>query len=128
MGTILFVDDEPNLRFLGRAILENSGYKVLVAGDGAEAVELFRQESSRIDLVILDVMMPRLSGQDTFRRLRGLNENVPVMFASGHTPEHLSSEEHQHVAGFVAKPYRPGELAAAVRASLDRRLQAPVRL
>src|SRR5262245_21109277 len=58
METILFVDDEPSLRQLGRAILENSGYKVLVAGDGVEAVEVFRKESDRIALVILDLTMP----------------------------------------------------------------------
>jgi DNA-binding response OmpR family regulator len=118
--TILFVDDEPNQRFLGQAILENSGYKVMVARDGLEAVEVFRRERNRIALVILDLIMPRLSGQDTFRSLRQLSDKVPVMFASGSKPEQLSAEENQHVAGYVAKPYRPRELAAAVRNTLDR--------
>ncbi len=118
--TILFVDDEPVLRHLGRTILERHGYRVLVANDGLQAVETFRAERDRVDLVVLDLTMPRLSGRDTFRQLRALDPAVRVLFASGYSSEQLSAGEQDEIAGFVPKPYRPKELAGMVREALDR--------
>jgi PAS domain S-box-containing protein len=123
--TILFVDDEPILRNLGRMILQQHDYRVLVAEDGIEALEVFQREQGKIDLVILDLTMPRLSGRDTFRELRLLDSEVRVLFASGFSHEQLSLEEQEQTAGFVAKPYRPRELATLVRETLDRAV--PVR-
>ncbi len=119
--TVLFVDDEPTLRSLGQAILERQGYEVLEAEDGIEALEIFREQRERIDLVILDLTMPRLSGQETLSALRAIDPHVMVLFASGYSPEQLSPEERAHIAGFVAKPYRPQELQAIVCEALDRR-------
>ena len=119
--TILFVDDEQVLRNLGRTILEKQGYCVLLAADGEQALEVFARERSRVGLVVLDLTMPRLSGRDTFRQLRALDPDVRILFASGYSAEQLSAEEHDQASGFVAKPYRPRELAAAVREALDRR-------
>jgi PAS domain S-box-containing protein len=116
--TVLVVDDEPLLRDLARAILEGQGYKVLLAGDGVEAVETYRRERS--DLVVLDLTMPRLSGREALRHLREIDPEVRVLFASGYTAEHLRDEEHRQVLGFVKKPYRPEDLAYAVRTALDR--------
>jgi CheY-like chemotaxis protein len=116
--TVLVVDDEPLLRDLARAILENQGYKVLLAGDGVEAVDTYRRERS--DLVVLDLTMPRLSGREALRHLRAIDPEVRVLFASGYTAEHLRAEEHEQALGFVKKPYRPEDLAYAVRAALDR--------
>jgi PAS domain S-box-containing protein len=118
--TILLVDDEPMIRNLGRTILQRYGYQVLLAEDGLQAVEVFRRHASGIDLVILDLTMPRLSGRDAFRRLRQLDPDVRVLFASGYSAEHLTEEEHTRVLGFVSKPYRPQELAQRVREALDR--------
>jgi PAS domain S-box-containing protein len=117
--TILFVDDEPILRNLGRTILQQHGYRVLVAEDGIEAIELFQREQGKIDLVILDLTMPRLSGRDTLRELRLLDTEVRVLFASGFSHEQLSIEEQEQTVGFVAKPYRPRELVSLVRQTLD---------
>jgi two-component system cell cycle sensor histidine kinase/response regulator CckA len=125
MGTVLFVDDEPTLRSLGRTILERYGYEVLMAEDGVEALEQFRLRRGTIDLVILDLLMPRLSGHETFRALQKIDRQVAVLFASGDLPDQLSLDEHDQIVGFVAKPYRPRELAAAVRTVLDRRSQVP---
>jgi two-component system, cell cycle sensor histidine kinase and response regulator CckA len=119
--TVLFVDDEPHLRVLGKAVLELHGYAVLLAEDGLEAVEVFRREQQRIDLIVLDLSMPRLSGDDTFHAIRAMNDRVPVLFASGYSHDALSERENPQIAGFVAKPYRPGDLAAAVRETLERR-------
>jgi DNA-binding response OmpR family regulator len=101
-------------------ILQQHGYRVLVAEDGIEAIEVFQRERGRIDLVILDLTMPRLSGRDAFRELRSLDSEVRVLFASGFTHEQLSIEEQEQTVGFVAKPYRPRELATLVRQTLDR--------
>jgi PAS domain S-box-containing protein len=119
--TILLADDEAALRNLALAILQRRGYQVLLAEDGLQAVELYRANRDRIDLVILDLTMPRLSGRDAFHQIRQLNPEVRVLFASGYSPDHLSAEEHQHLAGFVSKPYRPDGLAAAVHEALAAR-------
>jgi CheY-like chemotaxis protein len=116
--TILVADDESLLRGLARAILERQGYKVLLAGDGVEAVETYRRQRS--DLVVLDLTMPRLSGREALRQLRAIDPNVRVLFASGYTAEHLHAEEQALALGFVKKPYRPEDLAYAVRTALDR--------
>lgn len=122
--TILLVDDEPLLRNLGRTILEKFGYRVVLANDGQEAIEAYDRQRHEIDLVILDLTMPRVSGRDALRQLIALNSDVRVLFASGYTAEHLTEEDHEHIAGFVSKPYRPDELAAAVRTALDRQPSA----
>jgi PAS domain S-box-containing protein len=117
--TILLVDDEALVRNLGRAILEGFGYRILLANDGQEAIEVYRRERQRIDLVILDLTMPRLSGRDALHQLLEINPNVRVVFASGYSAEHITEEDHEHIYGFVSKPYRPEDLALAVRTALD---------
>ncbi len=119
--TILLVDDEPMLRQLGRAVLRQYGYEVLLADDGLQAVEVFRGGRTYIDLVLLDLTMPRLSGRETLRRLREIDPDVPVVFASGYSVELSAGANADDVQGFVRKPYREEDLAAAVRQALDRR-------
>jgi hypothetical protein len=119
--TILVVDDEPMIRNLGRTILQRQGYDVLLAEDGQQAVEIYQREKKRIDLVILDLTMPRLSGRDTLRQLRQLRPDVPVLFASGYSADQMTETEREGVLGFINKPYRPQELANTVRAALNKR-------
>jgi PAS domain S-box-containing protein len=116
--TILLADDEAVLRNLGRAILERYGYHVLLAQDGQEAVEIYRRDRDRIDLVILDVTMPRLSGRDALSQMRADNPSVRVLLSSGYSVE-VNAEQTGGMIGFISKPYRPEELLAAVRAALD---------
>jgi CheY-like chemotaxis protein len=110
------------IRSVGRAILERFGYQVLVAEDGLEAVELYQREQGKIDLVILDLTMPRLSGHDAFRRLVEINPRIRALFASGYSAEHVSKDTHERILGFVGKPYRPDDLAQMVRTALDKSL------
>src|SRR5262249_28019048 len=117
---ILLVDDEPMVRTLGRTILEAHGYRVVVAEDGLQAVERYRREQGTIDLIVLDLTMPRLSGRDTFKRLVQLDSEVRVLFASGYAAEQAVGGEYDLPCDFISKPYRPQELAARVRAALDR--------
>jgi PAS domain S-box-containing protein len=118
--TVLLVDDEQMIRTLGSAILERAGYRVLLAEDGEQAVEMYRRQREKIDLVVLDLTMPRLSGQDAFRQMELIDPSVRVLFASGYSSEAVSPEELDQVAGFIGKPYRMDELTRAVREALDR--------
>ncbi len=118
--TVLLVDDEDMIRRVGSTILGRYGYKVLLAEDGEHALEVYREHGAHIDLVIMDQMMPRLSGRDAFRRLLAVNPRARVLFSSGYSGEHLSDDDRRRSAGFINKPYRPEDLARTVRAALDR--------
>ncbi len=118
-GTILMVDDEPMLLNIARAVLQQAGYTVRLAADGEKAVEVYREEHQSIDLVVLDRTMPRLSGQEALRQMRQITPAVPVLIASGYSSEQLSDEEREIVLDFLAKPYSPADLLAAVRAALE---------
>jgi two-component system cell cycle sensor histidine kinase/response regulator CckA len=114
--TILLVDDEAMIRDLARAVLEQSGYQVLTADDGVEAVEVFDRERGRVALVILDVTMPRMSGRDAFREMVRLDPSARVLFSTGYSAEDIV--ELDGAVGLLSKPYRPDELLAAVREAL----------
>jgi PAS domain S-box-containing protein len=111
-GTILLVDDETMIRQLGRAVLESAGYTVLEAEDGAIAMEIFREQHAQIDLVILDLTMPRLSGRDVFRQIQAIDPAARVLFSSGYSADDLS--ELDGAKGLLSKPYRPPDLLMAV--------------
>ncbi|QJX00439.1 hybrid sensor histidine kinase/response regulator [Frigoriglobus tundricola] len=117
-GTVLVVDDEEMIRNLAAAALQGRGYRVLQAADGQQALETYAAQRDAIDLVILDLTMPVLSGHEAFRQLLTLNPAVRVLFVSGYAVEQLSDLEKQSMAGFVKKPYRPTELLQAVDAVL----------
>jgi signal transduction histidine kinase len=117
--TVLLVDDEVMIRNLARTILQRYGYQVLVAEDGRQAVQIYGREKGRIDLVILDLTMPHMSGRETLQELRSLNPRVRVVFSSGYSVEHLKQLAGDGVAGFASKPYRPEDLARTVRKVLD---------
>jgi CheY-like chemotaxis protein len=118
--TILFVEDESAVRNIGKTILQRFGYRVLVAEDGVQALEVYRREGHRVDLVILDLTMPRLSGRDTLRELVNIDPAVRVVFSSGYSAEAPVPADERNVLGFIGKPYRPDELATVVRGVLDR--------
>ncbi len=119
--TILLVEDEPTVLELARAALEHYGYQVLTAQNGLEAIATYRDHQSEIALVILDVVMPKLGGRETFRELRRIDPGVKAILASGYdTSQSLVRELLQSgVCGLVRKPYQIRELAQAVRRALD---------
>jgi PAS domain S-box-containing protein len=114
--TVLLVDDEAMIRDLGRAVLTRAGFRVLTADDGAEAVEVFARQFAEIDLVILDVTMPRMSGRDAFRHMTEIHPAARILFSTGYSADDLAEVDSS--AGLLSKPYRPQELVAAVRAAL----------
>ena len=114
-GTVLVVDDEETLRKLAKEILEMCGYTVLTAADGEEAVKLFRAFAERIDLVLLDMMMPVMSGREAFLELRRIKPQVKVLLSSGFRADARVQELIDGgVAGFIDKPYSLRSLAQAV--------------
>ena len=115
--TILLVDDESMIRGLGQVVLDRAGFRVLTADDGIEAVEVFAREHSRIDLVILDVTMPRMSGRDAFGHLLEIDPNARILFSTGYSDEHIA--ELEGAVGLLSKPYRPHELLTAVQSALE---------
>lgn len=117
--TVLLADDEPLIRGLTQTVLSRYGYRVLLAEDGAQAVELFRRARSEIHLVVLDISMPKLSGHEALAKIRQLEPRVKVIFASGFTADGLNAAEAAGIAGFINKPFKPADLARAVRAALD---------
>jgi two-component system cell cycle sensor histidine kinase/response regulator CckA len=118
--TILLVDDEQYNRELGEKVLTFHGYNVLLAKDGLEAIHIYQSAKDSIDLVILDLMMPNLSGRDTHKRLKEINPAVKVIICSGYGLDHEAMQELQGgVCGFIQKPYNLEELTWAVRRSID---------
>jgi PAS domain S-box-containing protein len=118
--TVLIADDEPMIRRLASLVLQRSGYTVLEAEDGRQAVEVFARERDRIDLVLLDLTMPQLSGQEAFRQMRLIDPGVKAIFASGYAADVVGGEEQELVLGFVKKPYRPDDLVRAVQEALEK--------
>jgi CheY-like chemotaxis protein len=88
--TILVAEDHEGIREVANAILRSYGYTIILAADGQEALRLFRQDPTKIDLVILDVAMPGLSGTEVFAQMSAIKPDLPVVFTSGHTSESLS--------------------------------------
>jgi DNA-binding NtrC family response regulator len=118
--TVLLVDDEPMVRDLGNEILSSYGYQVVLARDGLEALEIYQSRGEDIDLVVLDLLMPKLGGKDTLTRLRKLNPAAKVIICSGYSSRE-NGLEHMRVSGvnLVQKPFKPEELVSAVRQVLD---------
>lgn len=123
-GTILVVDDEPALRKMAAMILENSGYSVLAARDGRDAVEIFRQHAAEITAVLLDMTMPIMGGHEAFKLIREIQPGVPIIMSSGYS-ETFAREElgPDAVAGFVQKPYSAGKLVKSIQEALQRSAQ-----
>jgi signal transduction histidine kinase/ActR/RegA family two-component response regulator len=117
---ILLVDDEPLLRSAGRRIIQSLGFEVLLAANGAEAVAIFRRQSDRIALVVLDVAMPVMDGSDCFRRLREIDSNVAVLVASGYA-KHGDVDDLlvAGATGYLSKPYDCAQMSSAIHRCLS---------
>jgi signal transduction histidine kinase/ActR/RegA family two-component response regulator len=116
-GTILLVEDEAALRELTREALVARGYEVLEAPNGNEALALCQSHSGPIDLMITDVVMPKMRGDDLARRVKELHPEVRVLFTSGYAA--TSIVESLEDASFLQKPYRFRDLAERIRQILD---------
>jgi PAS domain S-box-containing protein len=119
-GVILLVDDEELVRRVAAAMLAHLGYTVLEAANGQEAIELFQRNLSKIMLVILDLSMPVMNGEECLRRLRNIKPDVPVLLSSGFGETEAARRfQSAGVATYLQKPYTAHHLAEMVKAALS---------
>ena len=119
-ATVLVADDEEPVRSVAKAVLRRSGFTVLTASDGWEALEVFRAHRDAIDAVLLDLTMPRLGGAEVLRDIRRERADVPVILSSGYDEQDaLAHFPGAGLAGFIQKPYRADDLLVKVRQALD---------
>jgi CheY-like chemotaxis protein len=118
--SIMIVDDEESMQELGRELLEEQGYRVIIAGNGHEALELYRDRVKEIDLVILDLVMPGMDGGQTFLELKKINPGIRAFFCTGFMPDQVITallEEERLRA--IQKPFDPQTFLRIVRQVLD---------
>jgi PAS domain S-box-containing protein len=103
---VLVVDDDETVRIVTGAILERAGYRVLMASDGKEAVDIFTRRQHEIALVLLDMTMPVMGGEEAFSKLRHVSPNVQVILSSGYSEQEATNRfVGKGLAGFVQKPF-----------------------
>ncbi len=118
--TILVAEDDASLRELARQTLERAGYTVLTAADGAAALDLFEKNKGRVQLLLLDVVMPELGGREVFDRIRAQQPHLPALFASGYSENAIHTNfVLQEGMQLIRKPYDANELLRRVRQILD---------
>ena len=120
--TILLVDDEKIILNVGREILENMGYRVVVADSGRRAIEVYKENRDQIDMIILDAIMPEMGGNETYEKLKAINPRVKVLLSSGYG---INDQAVQILAnacdGFIQKPFNMEDLSKSTRAVLDKK-------
>lgn len=117
---ILVVDDEEPIRFLAGEILESFGYRVLTAANGVEAIEIYTEKGDEIDLVILDMIMPKMGGRDTFIRLKEIDPEIRTILSTGFSLDEKAQEMlDRGMMGYIQKPYQVGAMLSKVRSVLD---------
>jgi two-component system cell cycle sensor histidine kinase/response regulator CckA len=125
-GTVLLVEDEAPVRIFGARALRNKGYTVLEATSGEAALELLAQTSEPIDLLITDVVMPKMDGPGLVREVRETHPEMKVIFISGYTEdsfrEHLGADSNIH---FLPKPFSLKQLATKVKEVISGELVSP---
>jgi two-component system cell cycle sensor histidine kinase/response regulator CckA len=118
--TLLLVDDEQMVLEVSQEMLEMMGYTVLVAKGGKQAIELYQDKGTSISLVILDMIMPDMSGGETYDRLKAMNPTVKVLLSSGYSINGQASEILERGCdGFLQKPFDIREVSRKVRDILD---------
>jgi PAS domain S-box-containing protein len=118
--SILVVEDEEPLLNVLSGLLKSKGYRVFIAHDGFEAVETYEQHHNDIAVVVSDLGLPRMTGQDAFLRMKSVNPKVKVIFGTGYLDPDLKSELlNLGAKGFLAKPYSQDELLMRIRELID---------
>jgi len=119
--SILLVDDEPALRDLGSRTLTGMGYRVQTAASGEAALEIFKAEADRIDLVVLDLGMPGMGGHRCLKEMLAIRPDARIVIASGYSANgQVRTSLEAGAAGYVAKPFRRADLLATIRGVLDK--------
>jgi DNA-binding NtrC family response regulator len=118
--TILLVDDEEMILSTARSLLEKIGYKVHLGKGGQEGVHVYKEQNHKIDLVILDMIMPGMGGPEVYKRLKKINPDVKILLASGYS---LNSQAFYLLKkgchGFIQKPFTIQNLSEKIREILN---------
>jgi DNA-binding response OmpR family regulator/signal transduction histidine kinase len=120
-GTILVVDDESTVRNFAKIALEKRGYTVLAAETGEEGIALLLQSGNKVDLILLDLTMPGMSGEEAFEQVRRIDPAVPVILSSGFS--HTTAAERfqgKNISGFLGKPYKGSQLCDTVQTAMKK--------
>ncbi len=119
-NTVLLVDDEPMIIDIGKQMLERTGLEVLTAKNGEKAIEVYKKEFKRIDLVILDLIMPGLTGVDTYYELKKINNDIKVLFSSGYRKNlDVTTIIDQGRSAFIQKPFKMEQLTQEIGKLLE---------
>ena len=118
--TILIVDDQETVWDFLIEALQNLGYSVLLAENGEDAVEIYRENPNQIDLVLLDMVMPKMGGHSAFYHLKNIDPNVKVLLSSGFvSAASVKDLQDNGAVGFLSKPHRIKDLALELRRIFD---------
>lgn len=119
-GTILLVDDEEIIIYAGEQMLKKLGYRVIVAESGKQALDIFSKDHEKIDLVLLDMVMPGIGGGETYTKLREIDDSVKVLLSSGYSLDGQAREiMDKGCNGFIQKPFNLKNLSQRVKEILD---------
>jgi CheY-like chemotaxis protein len=117
---VLLVDDEQVILSVGRRMLERLGYKAITAASGKEALQIYRESKGRIDLVVLDMVMPELSGEQTYQLLKEHDRQVKVLLSTGYSIHGQATDLLESGCnGFIQKPFNLQEFSRKLREVLD---------
>jgi signal transduction histidine kinase/ActR/RegA family two-component response regulator len=120
--TVLLVDDEQMIMDVGREMLTALGYKVILASNGKQAIELYKENQGRIDMVILDLIMPEMGGAAVYENLKAINPRVKVLLSSGYSADTQANQVlKKGCDGFIQKPFDVRELSAKIRDVLEKK-------
>jgi CheY-like chemotaxis protein len=118
-GTILVVEDEEGVRDVAERLLQEIGFDTLTAEDGRQALDVMLEQGDRVRAVLLDLSMPRMGGPETFRRLRAVRPELPIIMMSGYTEQVVSSQFSNGtgpgITGFLQKPFMAEDLIAILK-------------
>ncbi|MGD9235689.1 MAG: PAS domain S-box protein [Desulfobacterales bacterium] len=121
-GIILLIDDEKMIIDVGRELLQELGYDVLTASSGREAIEVYRQKHAQVDLVIMDLIMPGLSGGETYDRLKEINTDVKVLLSSGYSINGQAAKIMERGCdGFIQKPFNINQLSEKIQSIIAKK-------
>ena len=118
--TILVVDDEDSLAIFLEKLLKSEGYNVFTASNGKEAVEIYKTNKENIDLVLMDVTMPIMTGLEAHREITQFDPCAPILLMSAYSQDAFEGLTHPH---FIQKPMRPTELFESINLAIEKSAQ-----
>ncbi|MEX1350485.1 MAG: response regulator [Desulfobacterales bacterium] len=120
-GVILLVDDEEMILKIGKELIEKVGYQVITASNGKKALEIYQRDQNKIDMVILDMTMPDMSGGETYSLLKEINPSIKTLLSSGYSINGKAQAIlNDGYSGFIQKPFNLTHLSHKIRKILDR--------